>query len=90
MRVRYTVEGRVQGVGFRYFVRRTAESLGIIGWVRNLPDGAVEALARGDQQALDAFESSLRKGPPGASVTGIRAIEISDESELPSGFHITR
>jgi acylphosphatase len=90
MRVRYTVEGRVQGVGFRFYARRTAEALGISGWVRNRPDGGVEALAQGTREALDSFRSALEKGPPGAMVTEIHSSEISDEVELPSGFHITK
>jgi acylphosphatase len=59
----YIVRGRVQGVGFRYFVARQARALELIGWVRNLPDGSVEASAAGSEEALENFERALREGP---------------------------
>jgi acylphosphatase len=65
---RFLISGRVQGVGFRWFARETADREGVHGWVRNLPDGRVEALAEGDAEALDRFERSLRHGPRGARV----------------------
>ncbi|MCB9385698.1 MAG: acylphosphatase [Bryobacterales bacterium] len=61
---RYVVTGRVQGVGFRYFVQRKALELGVRGWVRNRPDGSVEAVAGGGPEAMRDFELALRKGPP--------------------------
>ena len=67
-RLEATVHGRVQGVGFRVFVARAARRLGLVGWVANLADGAVTVMAEGERQALDALESLLRQGPPGASV----------------------
>jgi len=67
--VHYLVKGKVQGVGFRYFVAREAKRLGVSGWVRNLPDGRVETRAEGDEQTLAAFESSLNKGPSWSRVT---------------------
>jgi acylphosphatase len=67
-RVHLTVHGRVQGVGFRYFVVRHARHLQLTGWVRNLPDGAVEVLAEGARSALGSLIDSLRRGPPGADV----------------------
>ncbi|MCA9322764.1 MAG: acylphosphatase [Planctomycetes bacterium] len=57
------VRGRVQGVGFRWFVRKTANRLGIDGWVRNLPDGAVEAFVQGDDPALETMKEELSRGP---------------------------
>ena len=63
------VSGRVQGVGFRWFVRVRASRLGIAGWVRNRPDGSVEVAARGDADALATFERHLWAGPPGAATT---------------------
>lgn len=57
------VRGRVQGVGFRYFVRREAQELGLTGWVRNCPDGSVELEAEGDAVQLAELEKRLRQGP---------------------------
>ncbi|RMH20983.1 MAG: acylphosphatase [Acidobacteria bacterium] len=68
---RYTIRGRVQGVAFRWFTRRTAERLGVTGWVRNRRDGSVEAAAAGSPAVLDAFREALRQGPPAARVDGI-------------------
>jgi len=69
---RYIVSGRVQGVGFRYFVKRAAEDTGLKGWVRNLPDGTVEARAEGSAECLESFEAAVRRGPQFASVTGVK------------------
>ena len=69
----FRVSGRVQGVGFRYFVLREARALGLSGWVRNLPDGGVELVAVGEEPALHAFEGRLWQGPPHARVTSIVA-----------------
>jgi acylphosphatase len=68
----YIVEGRVQGVGFRWFVERVAVSLKLAGYVRNLPSGDVEVYAIGDPRALDELRRELKQGPPGARVTGVR------------------
>ena len=62
------VKGRVQGVWFRESTRRKAESLGIKGWVRNLPDGTVEVLGEGNEDRMTDFVSWCRKGPPSAIV----------------------
>lgn len=59
----FIIAGHVQGVGFRFFVVRQAQALGLSGWVRNLPDGDVEAVAEGADDALAEFESALRRGP---------------------------
>jgi len=64
----YHITGLVQGVGYRYFARRTGEMLGLAGWVRNLPDGSVEAYAIGAEQELLQFEAALRRGPRHAEV----------------------
>ena len=66
-------QGRVQGVGFRYAACDEAERLGLTGWVRNLPNGDVEALACGDSEALQAFERWLWKGPRAARVRDVQA-----------------
>ena len=77
---RYIISGRVQGVGFRYFTEAAAAREGIHGWVRNLPDGRVEAAAEGEADAVDRFESKLRHGPPGARVE-----DVDVEDTVPSG-----
>jgi acylphosphatase len=78
----------VQGVGFRFFARREAERAGVAGWVRNLPDGRVEAVGDGTPDQLSRFEAALRRGPGAATVTSLQTSEISDEAELSSGFAI--
>ncbi len=88
MRRLYLVEGEVQGVGFRYFARREAVRLGLAGWVRNLPDGRVEALAVGAGAALEQFEAALNRGPSMAEVTYVRLLESSDELDSPTSFEI--
>ncbi len=69
----FIVDGRVQGVGFRYFVLREARALGLSGWVRNLPDGRVEVLAGGEPDAVAALEGRLWEGPPHARVASVDA-----------------
>ena len=68
VRHRFLIEGRVQGVGFRYATVRQAERLGLTGWVRNLTDGRVEVEAHGDGGAMDALENWLWQGPAHARV----------------------
>lgn len=70
-RVEVKVEGRVQGVGFRHFTYKTALRLGLTGWVRNLPDGAVEAVAQGPQEQVEEWLTALREGPPASRVEGL-------------------
>ena len=84
---RYTVSGRVQGVGFRYFVQRKAAEIGLAGWVRNRPDGTVEAEAAGDAPQLEAFEAALRAGPTLARVSHV-AVSAAPASRETS-FRIT-
>jgi len=72
---RFLVSGRVQGVGYRFFAVRAAKSCGVVGWVRNLPDGRVESHAEGSDEALAAFRGALEEGPAGATVWSIEAIE---------------
>lgn len=73
---RYLIDGRVQGVGFRFFAEAAAAREGIDGWVRNRPDGRVEVAAEGDAEALDRFERSLRMGPRSARVNGVDVEEM--------------
>lgn len=81
------VEGRVQGVGFRWWTARTAESLGLRGWVRNLPDGAVEVHLAGPRGAVERMEEALRLGPGGARVDRVR--DEGTAQDLPEeGFEI--
>jgi acylphosphatase len=72
---RFLVRGRVQGVGFRWFVEREAHILGIAGWVRNNHDGSVEVLAQGTRDQLSGLHGRLREGPRAARVD---AVEVSD------------
>jgi len=65
------VSGRVQGVFFRDHTRRWATSLGLTGWVRNMPDGRVEVLAEGEKEKVEGLLSKLRLGPPLASVENV-------------------
>lgn len=65
------LRGRVQGVGFRWFVREQARALGLSGWVRNRHDGSVEVLAIGEAGALERFRDLLCTGPPGARVSEV-------------------
>ncbi len=69
--IHITIEGRVQGVGFRYFTREQAEKLHLTGWVRNTFDGNVEAYAEGSQPELDSWLALLQRGPVSAFVTNI-------------------
>lgn len=71
--VRLRISGRVQGVGYRAFVMREAERLGLSGWVRNRSDGTVEALASGDGEALRQLIEACRRGPRFAVVTAVTA-----------------
>ncbi|WP_328774473.1 acylphosphatase [Elioraea tepida] len=73
---RFVVSGRVQGVGFRAFVVREACALGLAGWVRNLADGRVEALAEGDPAALAKLAEALGRGPLLARVDRVEGSEV--------------
>lgn len=68
---RYIVRGRVQGVGFRWFVDFEARQLGLAGWVRNQPDGTVEVLAMGTEEQLALLRQKLQKGPRAARVDAV-------------------
>jgi len=80
---RFLISGRVQGVGFRYFAEEVAAREGITGWVRNLPDGRVEAYVEGEAEAVTRVERALRQGPRGARV------DAGDvETQEPSGKYL--
>jgi acylphosphatase len=85
-RKRVVVSGRVQGVFFRDTMRRRAEAAGVAGWVRNTPEGAVEAVFEGDPTAVDELVEFSRRGPSRAEVA---AVEISEEQpEGLTGFEV--
>lgn len=71
-RIHIVVYGEVQGVFFRAFLKKTADSLGIKGWARNKPNGTVEAVAEGSKEQLDKFLEKCSKGPQMADVLEIR------------------
>lgn len=77
----WVVRGRVQGVGFRWFVQRAGQRLGLGGQVRNLGDGSVEVHARGPAQALEALERALWEGPPTSRVDEV--VPIAADPRTP-------
>ncbi len=88
-RIAIRVEGRVQGVAFRANVRREAQKAGVRGWVRNIPDGSVEAALYGETDAIRQVVDFCRTGPPGARVD--RLERLADPLEdMPPGFTVRR
>jgi acylphosphatase len=85
---RFVISGRVQGVGFRYFVQSVAVRESLSGWVRNLDDGRVEAAAAGDTDAMERFERAIRQGPSSARVEHVVVDDTFPMSEHARGFHI--
>ncbi|MDR7274589.1 acylphosphatase [Catenuloplanes atrovinosus] len=85
-RIRVLVSGRVQGVSYRDTCRREAERHGLTGWVRNLPDGRVEAVFEGSPDAVRRMADWCRGGPPHASVTDVT--EIAEAPEHLTGFAV--
>jgi len=84
--VRYfLVKGRVQGVGFRWFVHREAAELGLRGWVRNTETGHVEVLAAGDPAPLAELKAALRKGSRGSRVDAVLEQELDDSEDAKLG-----
>ena len=83
---RYLVAGRVQGVGYRYFAMRIAESLGVSGFVRNLADGRVEVVAEASEEVLAEFEKQLRQGPAFARIESLDSTPVSERGDR--GFHV--
>jgi acylphosphatase len=85
---RVIVEGFVQGVGYRDFVRRAALRLGVSGWVRNRADGTVEALISAAPDKLEAMLAAMRAGPPGAEVSNVQLAD-PDVGENPEARSFT-
>jgi acylphosphatase len=81
---RFLVRGRVQGVGFRWFVEREAHLLNIVGWVRNDPDGSVEVLATGTHDNLATLRERLKTGPRAARVDKVEEFEAEPVAGLNS------
>ncbi|MGD1035767.1 MAG: acylphosphatase [Roseiarcus sp.] len=82
--VRVIVSGRVQGVGFRYWVERQAAIRGLSGWVRNRPDGSVEALFSGEAMAVDAMTEACRSGPRWTAVENVTVMDTTADPDLCS------
>jgi acylphosphatase len=89
MRLHVVVRGRVQGVGFRWFVNQMARSLDVAGWVRNRPDGGVEVAAEGAFDAIAKLRAELRQGPDGAHVESVDDVDASADP-LTRPFMIVR
>lgn len=85
---RFVVRGRVQGVGFRYFVERQAARLRVAGWVRNTTQGDVEAVAAADEDILADFEAELRRGPQLSFVESV-SVESAGDVNV-AGFEVRR
>ena len=83
---RYVVQGRVQGVGYRYFVLRHAEELGLAGYAKNQADGTVEVVAEGADSALQKLEERLHEGPSFSHVSRVEREAIAARGA--SGFHV--
>ena len=86
---KFTISGRVQGVGFRFFTQRVAARHQVLGYVRNLENGRVEAFAEGDARAVEEFKHDLTAGPIYSRVEHIEE-EVLDASNLYSSFRIER
>jgi acylphosphatase len=84
------IRGRVQGVGFRWFVREEARRLGVSGWVTNLRTGEVEVRAGGERSSLDRLRRALQVGPAGATVELVEDVVEEAATSLPYPFSIHR
>ena len=89
VRAHVIVKGKVQGVYFRGYTQQEALAAGVTGWVRNLPDGSVEAIFEGEREAVERLVTWCRKGPPAARVTDVMVTWGEWRGEF-DGFHIRR
>ncbi len=87
VRARLLISGAVQGVGYRYSCRREAGARGLSGWVRNLPDGRVEALLQGPEETVQAMIAWCRRGPSDAEVADV-AVAYEEAGDDLEGFRI--
>lgn len=85
---RWTLTGRVQGVGFRWFALNHGQALGVRGWVANTRDGAVEVVGLATQVTLEQFEALLAEGPPSARVTRITSEDLPHTAVDSKSFNI--
>lgn len=85
-----TVRGRVQGVGFRWFVRERARAFGLAGWVQNLPDGTVAFAAAGPADRVERLLEALRAGPPAAQVTDVEVRDLPADDVTDHPFVIRK
>jgi acylphosphatase len=88
--VHFEVVGKVQGVGFRWFVRETARRAGLAGWVCNREDGCVEVAASGSEGAIAELMAAARSGPPGARVERIADLPLGELEVLTQPFSVKR
>jgi acylphosphatase len=84
------IEGRVQGVGFRYFTRKAAAKYSVQGWVKNMSDGTVEAMLTGDEKSVLAMMDELRRGPVTSQVTGMKELEADESTADFTTFIVKR
>jgi acylphosphatase len=85
----YVISGEVQGVGFRYFAQRVAARHQVVGYVRNLEDGRVEALAEGSPEGVEGFKHDLSTGPRLARVEQVEEVSVEPTGQYPT-FRIER
>lgn len=86
--VRWVVSGRVQGVGFRWYTMKAASRLGVVGWVRNLPDGTVEVVGAGPDEAIEQLDAAVRSGPSFSRVDHVDATDVSLDMNYVKSFEI--
>lgn len=84
--MRLVIKGRVQGVGYRAWCQDTAQQLGLTGWVRNLHDGSVEALAHGPAETLNDFIAACRSGPAFSKVSAVESTPVPAPEKTPTAF----
>lgn len=89
-RVRLAIHGKVQGVGFRWFVRENARRLGLAGWVRNRPDGSVEAMVGGVPELVERLVKAVHVGPDNAVVDSVVRERADPENGLPFPFTVIK